>query len=108
MSRELVVLTRERPDLAVLPDLVGGRGLSVGGAYVFDAGDRLLVRVREPILVMVPGEVERLLDTDVEAPVWWTDVRAAADLAEARMVARHCAEQLASRHDGTVWSESSS
>ncbi|MFD0691772.1 hypothetical protein [Actinomadura fibrosa] len=108
MSRALVVLAKRRPDMADLPELVGssgGTGLKMGGTYVFDAQDRLLVRVREPILVVVPGEVERLLEADVREPVWWVELHAAADIAEAERIARHCADGIAARSDGTVWSE---
>ncbi|MFC6882888.1 MULTISPECIES: hypothetical protein [Actinomadura] len=107
MSRELIVLTPERPDLTVLPEFIGEE-LKMVGLYVFDTADHLLVRIREPMLVSVPGETERLLDTDVPAPAWWVEIRAAADPPHARLVASRCAERLADCHGGTVWSASSS
>lgn len=108
MSRELVVLTRERPDLDAFPALVFSvdAELRVFGTCVFDTQDRLLVRVQEPVLIKVPGEVERLLGTTAEPPFWWLELRAASDPVEAKWIARHCADALATRHDGTVWSES--
>ncbi|TDD65743.1 hypothetical protein [Actinomadura rubrisoli] len=109
MSREMVVLSRQQPDLAVLPELVAsasGTDLKVGGPYVFDAQDRLLLHVREPVLVTVPGEVQRLLGLPIEEPVWWVELHAATDPAEAERIARHCADAFAAQHDGTVWSES--
>ncbi|MFC5752132.1 hypothetical protein [Actinomadura rugatobispora] len=48
----------------------------------------------------VPGEVERLLHTTVPLPTWWIDIRAALN---ATAIALHCAEELVSRHGGTVW-----
>ncbi|WP_131739242.1 hypothetical protein [Actinomadura roseirufa] len=108
MSRELVVLSREQPDLDVLTELVAASGeadLKVGGRYVFDAQDRLLLRIRQPVLVAVPGEVERLLGIPANEPVWWVELQAAVTPAAER-IAHHCAEGLAARHDGTVWSES--
>lgn len=107
MSRELVVLAPERPDLTILPEFIGDEFKMVG-LYVFDTTDHLLVRIQEPVLVSVPGEAERLLDTDVPAPVWWVEIRAATDPPHARLVASRCAERLADRHGGTVWSASSS
>ncbi|WP_242900648.1 hypothetical protein [Actinomadura terrae] len=108
MSRELVVLSPEEPDLDALPALVassGIQGLEVGGPYVFDSRDRLLLRLRDAMLITVPGEVERLLSTPVQGPVWWLDLHAAASPPEALHLAQHCARELAARHNGTVWSQ---
>ncbi|WP_051108985.1 hypothetical protein [Actinomadura flavalba] len=89
MGRELVVVTRERPDVA--------------SPYLTDAADRLLAHVRAPLLVEVPGETERLLGVRVDEPVWWVEIRAAADPPAAGRAAWRYAEDLAARHDGTVW-----
>ncbi|OLT26168.1 hypothetical protein BJF79_43740 [Actinomadura sp. CNU-125] len=100
MSRELIVLSPRKPDV----DAVQVPGLDVRDAYVFDAQDQLLVRIDTPILVPVPGEVERLLGVSASVPVWWTELHAAADSPRAVDAARHCADELAAQHDGTVWS----
>ncbi|MFI0484007.1 hypothetical protein [Actinomadura sp. 9N215] len=85
MSRELIVLSPHRPE--------------VGERYLFDPQGRLLVRIQEPVLVPVPGEVERLLGTPSPTPVWWTELHTAADSPEAEQLARDCAERLG----GTIW-----
>ncbi|MEU9023581.1 hypothetical protein [Actinomadura sp. NPDC048394] len=97
MSRELIVLTSEKPtlDLQVLASLP----LHVTGNYVFDAEDRLLLRVQEPVLISVPGETERLLGIESATPVWWTEIHIATASPEADHLAQRCAETL----DGTIW-----
>jgi hypothetical protein len=100
MSRELIVLTPEKPE-PDLPALVSAP-LRAAGHYVFDAEDRLLLRVEEPILISIPGEVERLLGIGSPSPVWWTEIHAAAASPEARRLAERCAESL----NGTVWTTS--
>ncbi|MUN40791.1 hypothetical protein [Actinomadura litoris] len=108
MSRELVVLSQEEPDLDALPALVassGIQGLDVGGPYIFDSHDRLLLRVQDATLITVPGEVERLLSAPAREPVWWVELHAAASPPEAFHLARHCARELATRHNGTVWGQ---
>lgn len=111
MSTDLVALTNDRPDVAaVLEGLAPRRRMAVGaqpdGCRVYDESGRLVMIAAEPLLVAVPGEVERLLDGQVSVtpPVWWVDIRAAADLADAHQVARACADELVARHGGTVWS----
>lgn len=118
MSNDMVALVRDRPDVGGALQGLGGRlrlplavstgtGPQQGPARVYDAAGRLIVFVAPPVLVAVPGEVERLLGAGVPvaAPVWWVDIRAAADVAEAAEVARHCADELVARHGGTVWAE---
>lgn len=103
MSLEFITLTRHRPDIGVLPDLVSA-DLRVRGSCVFDPEARLLLRVEEPVLVSVPDEPQRLLDRAVETPVWWTELRTATNPPTAEKLAQQCADELASRYDGTVWS----
>ncbi|MFC0041472.1 hypothetical protein [Actinomadura rayongensis] len=103
MSREWVVLTRDRPDLTDLPALLGD-DLTAEAGCVFDTGDRLLVRLTAPVLVPVPGETERLLGISFACPAWWTEIRSAAGIDAAEKAARRCADGLAQRHSGTVWS----
>lgn len=114
MSREFVALLRERPQIR--PALEGleaaaGTMLSVGEqpgvTQVFDRAGRLLVIVRNPVLIAVPSEAERLLGTTVTTPVWWVELRAAGGVAEAVRIAEECAGRLAADHDGLVWNESS-
>ncbi|GAA3931897.1 hypothetical protein GCM10023085_11530 [Actinomadura viridis] len=108
MSREIVALLRERPELAPLLHSLRGKGLAVAEhdntTHLYDAAGRLLVHIAHPLRIDVPGEVERLLNTSVPLPVWWVGVRAAATLTEAGPLARRCAETLVSRHGGTLWS----
>lgn len=114
MSREFVALLRERPQIR--PTLEGletatGIALSVGEqpgvTQVFDGAGRLLVIVRNPVLIAVPSEAERLLGTTVTTPVWWVELRAAGGVDEAVRIAEECADRLAADHDGLVWNESS-
>ncbi|RSN48370.1 MULTISPECIES: hypothetical protein [Actinomadura] len=100
MSRELIVLSPRRPDV----DALRVPGLDIRNAYVFDEREQLLVRIDVPVLVPVAGEVERLLGVPVTGPVWWVELRAAAGSTHAAEVLRRCADELAARHDGTVWS----
>ncbi|HEX2314179.1 MAG TPA: hypothetical protein VHJ17_10610 [Thermomonospora sp.] len=113
MSTDVVALTNDRPDVGAVLDGLGARlrlplaVTTAGGACrVYDDSGRLVVFVPDPVLVTVPGEVERLLGDGVgaAAPVWWVDIRAAADLENAERVARSCAEELVARHGGAVWS----
>ncbi|WP_116022186.1 hypothetical protein [Thermomonospora umbrina] len=113
MSTDVIALTNDRPDVGAVLEGLGPRlrlplaVTAAGGACrVYDDSGRLVVFVTDPTLVTVPGEVERLLCDGVRAPapVWWVDIRAAADLANAAHVARSCADELVARHGGTVWS----
>lgn len=97
MSRELIVLTSEKPSLD-LPALVAPP-LYTAGNDVFDAEDRLLLRVHEPVLISVPGETERLLGIDSATPVWWTEIHIATASREADHLAQRCTDTL----DGTIW-----
>jgi hypothetical protein len=97
MSRELIVLTAEKPSLD-LPALAPSP-LQATGNDVFDAEGRLLLRVQEPVLITVAGEVERLLGIDAAVPVWWTEIHTATASPDAHHLARRCAETL----DGTIW-----
>ncbi|MBO2464407.1 hypothetical protein [Actinomadura violacea] len=97
MSRELIVLTTDKPSLDL--QALASPPLRAARDYVFDAEDRLLLRVREPVLVSVPGEAERLLGIDSAAPVWWTEIHIATDSPEAHHLAQRCAETI----NGTIW-----
>jgi hypothetical protein len=66
-----------------------------------------LVSIEVPVLVQVPGEVERLLGPDAAAavtpPLWWVEVRAPSVRPGAELLARRFAETLAERCGGVVW-----
>jgi hypothetical protein len=68
---------------------------------------RALLTVEEPVLVPVPGEVARLLGEEaasqVATPLWWLEVRAAAEPEGAVVLARRFAEALRQRLGGVVW-----
>ncbi|RFU43299.1 hypothetical protein DZF91_01815 [Actinomadura logoneensis] len=109
MSRELVVLLPEPPDIDAalsnsdaLRDAALSIGHSNGATLLFDAGGRLLVFIAEPRRVEVPGETERLLNVPVPVPTWWIDIRAAATPDTASTIAHHCAEALTHRHNGIL------
>jgi hypothetical protein len=79
------------------------------GAVVqlLDDDDRPLVSIEVPVLVQIPGEVERLLGADVAAqvppPLWWVEARAPSARAHAERLARRFADALAARCGGVVW-----
>nr|BFE30782.1 hypothetical protein GCM10010200_030330 [Actinomadura rugatobispora] len=107
MSREYVALLREPPEVRPLLQSsarLRGTHLSIGDhegtTHLVDPTGRLLVHLGRPMRIDVPGEVERLLHTTVPLPTWWIDIRAALN---ATAIALHCAEELVSRHGGTVW-----
>jgi hypothetical protein len=113
MSRDTVALTRDQPDLGTVLNDVGlqlqlrlGVDTADGDGRVYDEAGQLIVFVSEPVQVYAPGEVERLLGvpSPLRPPLWWVDIRAAVDLGEAAArVARQCADQLAARYGGVVW-----
>src|SRR5918992_2912811 len=114
MSKDLVALLRAMPDVrAVVGGMVtAGRDLRVrqaaGGAVIqlCDAGGRPLVSIEVPVLVQVPGEVERLLGpemaAEVEPPLWWVEVRA-TERDGADRIARDFAADLVGRLGGVMW-----
>ena len=107
MSKDLVVLGRREPDVAGVAEACGSM-FRVNGAgwpvQVFDDAGRLVLTVENPVPVEAQGEIERLLGVRADPPVWWIDVRAAADVEEAAAVARELASELAGRFSGVVWS----
>ncbi|MEV5984002.1 DUF6177 family protein [Streptomyces sp. NPDC052051] len=113
MTQDVIALTPQMPDtkslLAALhaggPDLrVNG---AAGGAVAQLCADdgRLLVSVEAPRYLQVPGETERLLGPGVrmDAPVWWTEVRAATAVPEARLLAGSVAGRLTALLGGSTW-----
>ncbi|MBO2454329.1 hypothetical protein J4573_45090 [Actinomadura barringtoniae] len=114
MSSDLVVLARRRPDvhaivdgLIALGEQVEMRGGEPRPTLLYDSSRRLLVTIEDPVLVLAPGEVERLLGAEfagrVTDTVWWVDVRAVADIPEAEELARKVAEAFSHYLGGTVY-----
>ena len=97
MTQDVIALTPTMPDartmLAAL--YAGGPDLRVGSSsegtviQLCTKGGQTVATVEVPVLVQVPGEVRRLLgrEAGAEAPVWWTEVRATATVAEAGRLA---------------------
>jgi hypothetical protein len=113
MTHDVVALTPTMPDArSVLAGLyAGGPGLRVGsggdGAVVrlYGQDGGAVAAVEVPLFVQVPGEVRRLLGAEiaVDAPVWWTEVRAATAVAEVGRLAGSVAGRLTSLLGGATW-----
>lgn len=113
MTYDLVALVDGRPSsddvlagLAAAGEELGVRAVS-GGAVVqlCDEENLPLVSIELPLLVQVPGEVERMLGTavgSVETPAWWVEIRATARDG-AREIAERYANILINRLGGKVW-----
>ena len=113
MTYDLVALVDGRPSsedvlagLSAAGDDLGVRAVS-GGAVVqlCDADDLPLVSIELPLLIQVPGEVERMLGTAVgvvDTPAWWVEIRATAQDG-ARELAEQYANTLIKRLGGKVW-----
>ncbi|MER5968654.1 DUF6177 family protein [Streptomyces sp. NPDC002055] len=114
MTKDVITLTPTMPDVRTLlaglyaggPDL-GVRTTADGAVVQLCAPDgRTLVSVEAPVLVQVPGEVERLLGpvpAVPDGPVWWTEARASTAVPEAEQLAASFAGRLATVLDGTTW-----
>ncbi|MFI6524920.1 DUF6177 family protein [Streptomyces uncialis] len=115
MTKDVIALTPKMPDaLSLLVGLhAGGPGTEVtataDGAVVqlLGSGGRPLVSVESPLLVQVPGEIERLLGAESAAqapvPVWWTETRASSAVPEAERLAGSVVGRLTHLLGGTVW-----
>jgi len=116
MTYDLVALVDGRPSsedvlagLAAAGADLGVRAVS-GGAVVqlCDADDQPLVSIELPLLIQVPGEVERMLGVavgTVDTPAWWIEIRASARDG-ARELAEKYADTLVGRLGGKVWTSS--
>ncbi|MES9539344.1 hypothetical protein [Actinomadura sp. NPDC000600] len=116
MSSDLVALVRRRPDVHAVADgmIAMGEPLELRGGEpeptrLHDGEGRLLVSIEDAVQVSVQGEIGRLLGPEfaarVVAPVWWVDIRAAADVPDAVRVARKFADSLVHWLGGTVYPE---
>lgn len=113
MTYDLVALVDGRPSsddvlagLAAAGDELGVRAVSGGAVVQLCGEDNLpLVSVELPLLIQVPGEVERMLGATVgtvDTPAWWVEIRATARDG-AREVAELYANTLINRLGGKVW-----
>ncbi|RST00009.1 hypothetical protein EF910_33210 [Streptomyces sp. WAC07149] len=113
MTKDVIALTAKMPDTTALMVALTAGGADLDAQAVGDgaviqllgAAGRPLVSVEAPVLVQVPGEVERLLGTPSATPVWWTETRASTAVPEAAPLAGAVAGRLAEVLGGTVWPE---
>jgi hypothetical protein len=115
MTYDVIALARRTPDprTIVAGMLAAGEQLRVretaNGAVVQLCADdgRPLVSLETPVLVQVPGELDRLLGPGygdrLGLPVWWMEARAPSGQPEAEALARRFAAEVARRLDGLVW-----
>ncbi|TCC07648.1 hypothetical protein [Kribbella soli] len=113
MTYDLVALVDEPPStedllagLAAAGEELGVRAVSEGAVIqLCDDEDQPLVSIELPLLIQVPGEVERMLGTavgSVTTPAWWVEIRATARDG-AREFAERYATTLINRLGGQVW-----
>lgn len=113
MTYDLVALVDGRPSsedvmagLAAAGEDLGVRAVSGGAVVQLCGEDNLpLVSIELPLLIQVPGEVERMLGTSiglVDTPAWWVEIRATARDG-AREIAQQYARTLINRLGGKVW-----
>jgi hypothetical protein len=116
VTRDVVALLGTAPDVhdVAAALLAAGERFRVrsaaAGAVVqlCDDQGRPLVSIEVPVLVRVPGEVERLLGDQTAAdvpspPLWWVETRAPSTREGAERLGRRFAEALAARCHGVVW-----
>ncbi|MFF4189182.1 DUF6177 family protein [Streptomyces sp. NPDC001691] len=114
MTKDVIALTPKMPDTWALlaglyaggPDLAVDTGHDGAVVQLCAADGRPLVSLEAPLLVQVPGEAERLLGGQVEAPegpFWWTEARASTALPEAERLAGSVAGRLTTLLGGATW-----
>ncbi|WUB03346.1 DUF6177 family protein [Streptomyces longwoodensis] len=114
MTKDVIALTPRAPDREVLlaalhaggPDLVVTSDQNGAVTHLGTAPGRPLVSVEAPMLVHVPGEVQRLLGPHVKAPggpFWWIDTRASSADPEAHTLARSVCGRLTMLLGGSTW-----
>lgn len=115
MTYDVIALTRRTPDpRAIVAGMrAAGDELRVretaNGAIIqlCDDQGRPLVSLETPVLVQVPGEIDRLLGPGygdrLGLPVWWIEARAPSGRPEAEALARRFAAEVVRHLDGLVW-----
>jgi hypothetical protein len=114
MTRDVVALLATAPDVhdVAAALLAAGERFRIRSAadgavvQLCDDQGRPLVSIEVPVLVRVPGEVERLLGRVAgapAAPLWWVEARAPSGREGAERLGRRFAEALAARCHGVVW-----
>lgn len=115
MTRDVVALLATAPDVhdVAAALLAAGERFRIRSAadgavvQLCDDQGRPLVSIEVPVLVRVPGEVERLLGDRVPGvpapPLWWVETRAPSAREGADRLGRRFAEALAARCHGVVW-----
>ncbi len=113
MPRSTFAFTPTMPDIKDLlaalhaggPDLRVNRAGQGAVAQLCTEDGHPLVSLEAPRYIQVPGETARLLGgtAGMDAPVWWTEVRATAAVPEAQRLAASVAGRLATLLDGTTW-----
>jgi hypothetical protein len=113
VSYDVVALVDGRPSYQdVLAGMVAAgpdwlvREVSDGAVLqLCDPDGQPLASLEAPILIQVPGEVERLLGAEVsgvQTPVWWMEVRATPQEGAPELADRYAAT-LVERLGGQVW-----
>jgi hypothetical protein len=115
VTRDVVALLATAPDVRDVAAALLAAGerfrirSAADGAVVqlCDDQGRPLVSIEVPVLVRVPGEIERLLGDRVAGapapPLWWVETRAPSAREGAERLGRRFAEALAARCHGVVW-----
>lgn len=113
MTQDVIALTPQMPGTRTLlaglhaggPDLLVNRAGDGSVAQLCTAAGQALVSVEAPRYLQVPGEVARLLGSDVhaESPVWWTEARATSAVEGAARLAGSVVGRLVAVHGGEVW-----
>jgi hypothetical protein len=115
VTRDLVALLPAVPEVADVAAALRAAGerfrvrQAAEGSVIqlCDDQGRPLVSIEVPVLVQVPGEVERLLGPEAAGrlapPLWWVELRAPSAREGAERLGRRFAETLAARCGGVVW-----
>ncbi|MEV5280493.1 DUF6177 family protein [Streptomyces sp. NPDC051994] len=115
MTHDVIALTPAMPDAKTLlaalhaggPDLRVNRAAGGAVAELCRADGQPLVSIEAPRFLQLPSEAARLLGQvggmDATTPVWWTEVRGASAVAEARRLAGSVAGRLTAVLGGTTW-----
>jgi hypothetical protein len=116
VTRDVVALLPAAPEVADVAAALRAAGERFGVRraaeesvmQLCDGQGRPLVSIEVPVLVRVPGEVERLLGPQMAGrlpppPLWWVEARAPSARDGAERLGRRFAEALAARCGGVVW-----